>query len=155
MVTRFLQSNSRINFLNVIRLLGSFYILALGLIPSELRAQWSQSTSGTTKTFNKVLYANGTFIAAGNGDVNAGSGAVVLRSTDGLAWTTAYENTSSPYFAGCGVAYATGGWVVGGNWGKALTSGDGVSWTVRSTPLQSDENLLAAQEGPDSELAGP
>ena len=30
-----------------------------------------------------------------------------------------------------------------------------VDFTVRSTPLQSDENLLAAQEGPDSELAVP
>ena len=109
-------------------------LFAFGIARGADSMVWTQRTSGTTKGLNHVLYANGAFVIDGGVDANAGgTGIVVLRSTDAVAWTKVFDapGSTSSVYAGCGLAYVSsfGTYIAGGNWGKCLTSTDGITWT--------------------------
>jgi hypothetical protein len=110
---------------------------------------WTAASAPTTgipvndAKWNDVAYGNGILVAVGAG-MNAGNETAnrILRSTDnGLTWTTGQlpcRNCSAPltYESAEAVVYAEGLFVVVGS--KIMTSGDGVTWTVRANGTLKD-----------------
>jgi hypothetical protein len=93
--------------------------------------EWSRHTTGFNADLSAVAFGNGTFVAVGGSELTG----VILRSTDGLAWS----NQSVPdLLMGkpmTDVAFlnnqfvAVGGFVnVNLSFGIVLTSPDGISW---------------------------
>ena len=79
---------------------------------------------------NDIIYANGSFVAVGNG-------ALILQSTDGITW----NNISNPTYATLDfskIVYANGQYsinsVVANSYNQVLTSSDLVTWL----PLSGD-----------------
>ncbi len=70
---------------------------------------------------------NATFGAGVYVATTSGSPGLVLTSSDGIAWTVTYANTSGLR----AVAYANGKFVATGDLGAILTSTDGLAWTAQ------------------------
>lgn len=89
----------------------------------------SQSIPGA---WNGVAYGNGVFVAVAGDNQNTGN---ILRSTDGLNWTThaAPQGTWETVTYGNGVFVA----IAYGGTNAVMTSTDGINWQVRNAPSRS------------------
>lgn len=88
-----------------------------------------QGNDHTPDLLRDVGYGNGVFIAVG-GDRNA----MVMRSTDGVAWTEDHHPGEGQWKGG--VAYGGGRWVaVGGVGTNMYSDDDGETWTDNSERL--------------------
>lgn len=114
---------------------GAGFIVATGasgtIITRNASGTWTlpaatiiTPTIATSITLNGVAYGNSTFVAVGT----AGT---VLRSPDGINWTSATSGTNNLM----GVTYGleAGVFVAVGVSGTVLTSPDGITWTPKLT----------------------
>jgi hypothetical protein len=88
---------------------------------------WTTRTSGlegSVRNITDVAYGNGAFAAVGQG--------VVVKSTDGITWTSSLTDPSPQHQK---IAYANGIWTVGGDFGSIRTSTDLVTWTTATSNL--------------------
>ena len=84
---------------------------------------WIENNSSTNCLFREITFADGMFVAVGNGPI--------LTSSDGITWIQ-----SDSVYSLNSVTYLNGAFFAVGNHG-VLTSPDGINWTSRNleTPL--------------------
>ncbi len=103
-------------------------------------AQWHlRNPSPVGRTLSAVTYANGLFVAVGDG--------AILTSPDGLAWTRQYSDLGDWPDA---ITYGDGQFVAIGNSDKSgvvLTSPDGIHWTRRTIATSAFLNGVAYGSG--------
>lgn len=121
---------------------------ATGLIMTSTDGvTWSSQTPAiSNKSGATVAYGNNMFVAFTAG---GGSGVSSMYSYDGIAWATSTvpsfgNRTSVVYGAGKFVAVANSG--VACNPNCAITSTDGINWTLRTLPV-TDWNSIAYGNG--------
>ena len=73
-------------------------------------------------TCNKLIYANGKFVAVGDFGK-------IYTSTDGITWTSRTSNVSIPLYS---ITYINNMYIVGGASGVILTSTNGTTWTRKT-----------------------
>src|SRR5690606_31022384 len=88
--------------------------------------------------WNKVVYAKGTFVAVGDGEV--------MTSPDGVVWTSRSAAEANNWW---GLAYGNGKFVAVASDGtnRVMTSSDGATWTNSTTPLSRTWNGVAYGNG--------
>ena len=101
-------------------------------ISARAQETFTAVTSGTTQTLWGVAYGGGQYIAVGEGGT-------ILRSPDGVAWTSAASGKTNWSLA---AAYGHEQWVVVGDAGLILTSPDGVEWTAGAAPRATRLNAV-------------
>ncbi len=94
----------------------------------------SRTIPNTTTEVKAVTFGNGRFVAVGDDNP---SFTRILTSTDGMTWVSATEPISASTFDFEAITYARNTFVVVGGTGSssaggAMTSPDGLTWTVRS-----------------------
>ena len=87
------------------------------------------STLATVPYINRIIYANGMFVAVGG---NARSYSYIVTSTDGITWTRQRSPVSTELRA---ITYANGMFVAVGYSGTIVTSTDGITWTKQTSPV--------------------
>ena len=110
-------------------------LIALSIIsslPARAQETFVARGSGTTQNLWGVAYGGGQYIAVGEGGT-------ILRSPDGVAWTSTASGTTDWLLS---VTYGHGQWVVVGDAGLVLTSPDGITWTKRATAISTRLNAV-------------
>jgi hypothetical protein len=120
-------------------LAGSGYLVAVGMSTSTV-GSWVSDTSMTTwshnrigidnDVFSSVAYGNGVWIAVGTGLYSAG--AIIARSLDGSTWSRTLFSSDYTLQSVC---YGNGVFVAVTNTRRILTSTDGITWAVVSSPM--------------------
>lgn len=130
---------------------------------------WTAVSTSFIADWTAVTYGNGKFVAvasasdnytigisdgdtmatSGGDDIIADTNARVMISYDGITW---YEQSSAAPYAWSGVCYGASGFVAvangDGGTTQAMTSSDGLTWTLRSTPAsQSNHNWRSVAYG--------
>jgi hypothetical protein len=98
------------------------------ILTSSDATTWTSRTSGTS--LSGVTYGNSTFLAVG------GTGTILTSSDNGTSWTSRTSGTSKELR---GIIYANSTFVTVGDNGTILTSGDGTSWTARTSGIASND----------------
>jgi hypothetical protein len=115
---------------------GQFIAVGKGIIlNSSNGATWTVENSNVAATLHSVAYGNGEFVAVGQDlDLDGGSNdrATILRSNDGKNWSIQYLDSISSYFSY--VNYCNNQFVASGNGSIFLTSFNGTTWTINSSP---------------------
>ena len=96
---------------------------------------WIPGSAGNTGIWYGMTFGNGTFVVVGNG--SGGSAATVMTSTDGISWTAKTLDQLGlgiPFVSWYDVTYGNGQFVAVGSQGRVMSSPDGATWTLRSTP---------------------
>ena len=88
--------------------------------------------SGVTSTIRALIYANNTYVYAGDGGV-------LRTSTDGLSWTARTSGTSSILRS---LAYSNGVFLTAGDGGVLRSSTDAITWDAQSSGTTSAINAL-------------
>lgn len=88
--------------------------------------------SGTTSTIRALIYANNTYVYAGDGGV-------IRTSTDGLNWTARTSGTSSILRS---LAFSNGVFLTAGDGGVLRSSTDAITWDAQSSGTTSAINAL-------------
>lgn len=96
---------------------------------------WTLHTVGGTCNLNSISYGNGLYVAVGNG--------CIYRSADLISWTKDTQ-LSDNYSA---ILYAKNQFILLGGEGALYTSPDGITWTLRSTPTESNLNCVRYLNG--------
>ena len=103
---------------------------------------WTARDPGTPVVLTSVAYGNNAFVAVGQYDADnlGGGNGVIVSSSDGITWNVTYSSFSTAQYGGFyGVAYGNGTFAAVGHdlapGGAffAITSPDGVTWTVNSS----------------------
>lgn len=87
---------------------------------------WALHSVGGTCNLNSITFGNGLYVAVGNG--------CIYRSADLISWTKDTQ-LSDNYSA---IIYAKNQFILLGGQGALYTSPDGSTWTLRSTPTESN-----------------
>jgi Bacterial Ig-like domain (group 2) len=113
---------------------GTLYAVGMsngGILTSPDGISWTVQTTGTTSKVDSIVWSGSQFVAVG------GNG-LILTSPNGVTWTPRVSGTTEELGT---VALSGGHYVAAASDGLvALTSSDGITWTVSKTSLQ----LLAA-----------
>ncbi|HLH55972.1 MAG TPA: hypothetical protein VKY92_20385 [Verrucomicrobiae bacterium] len=108
---------------------GTFVATGAGtLLTSTNGIEWTGLGSGSWTNLAGVVYAQGEFVAVGDGGT-------ALRSTDGLRWTSGATGISGNFRS---IACGGGVFVATGDAGAALTSTNGVDWEEHSSGVTTD-----------------
>lgn len=103
---------------------------------------WLPRYTNASQRFYDVIWASGLFIAVGS---DASAGGLILSSPDGVTWTTRYTQASCGFVsvsyssaAGMFVAVANFRGLInmGSTNSHIVSSSDGTSWTLRSSPAK-------------------
>ncbi len=89
-------------------------------------ANWQATSTGTSQQLRSISSDGGVFVAVGNG--------LILRSTDGFAWSPVAVPSGLEFEAFNSVKYLQGQFVIVGGSGVVLTSSDGTTWTEHRVP---------------------
>lgn len=90
---------------------------------------WTARNSGISSTINSIGFGQGKFIAT------IMNSSTLITSTDGVNWSSG-GNCSISYLV-C-IRYCNGLWIASGTLGRLATSPDGVTWTTRSSDIDSE-----------------
>jgi hypothetical protein len=102
---------------------GAAVKVVLTNLINTLGLVWSPATSPVTNNLQGIAASTERFVAAG-------SGGVLLTSTDAVAWTRLSSPSTNALSS---VAYSPVGWVATGDRGTALRSTDGLAWNPVTT----------------------
>jgi len=91
-----------------------------------------------------VAYSDGTFISVGGVFISGYATNIILSSTNGTDWLTAYSGTAG---ALNGVTYGSNGWVAVGYNGAILTSSNGLTWNSQNIGATNTLNCVAYGNG--------
>ncbi len=120
---------------------------------------WTARTAATANAWRSVTYGNGLFVAVAENGYDTDVGKRVMTSTDGITWTaheTPFVNLDDgfdgevPVHSAWGsVAYGNGLFVAVAWDGpdRVMTSPDGVTWTARTTPVNSSNSWQSVTYG--------
>jgi hypothetical protein len=115
---------------------SQFVVVGRGIIlNSSNGAAWAIENSNVPATLHSVAYGNGEFVAVGQDlglDGGSNDQATILRSNDGKNWSIQYLDSISSYFTN--VNYCDNQFVAFGDAGIFLTSFNGATWTINSSP---------------------
>jgi len=120
---------------------GSGYLVAVGTSTSTV-GSWKSNAAMTTWThsrigndgdiFSSVAYGNGVWVAVGSDKAYSNGIAKIMYSSDGTTWTAPYIGYTSPLVSVC---FGNGRFVAVTTTRYILTSTDGASWTMITTPM--------------------
>ncbi|MEY2466818.1 MAG: hypothetical protein QOD03_1339 [Verrucomicrobiota bacterium] len=117
-------------------ILSSFALLASMATRADILDQWHwRNPSPFSDTMRSVCFANGKFVAVGDGGV-------IHTSSDGTAWDGGQRPVVSQLNK---VIFAGGQFIAVGNHGNILTSSNGLNWASQSSGTTDD--LLAIAYG--------
>jgi len=93
--------------------------------------------SPVTQSLRAVEYANGTYVAVGDGGT-------ILTSADSVTWIPQVSGTTNRLN---GIKYGTDGFVAVGDASTILESPDGIAWTQRTSPVTNRLSAVAYGAG--------
>jgi len=93
------------------------------IISSSDATTWIKQNSSQFNNLQKVVFANGTFVAIGYGGT-------IVTSNDGVKWTIRISGVTNDLL---GIAWGANTFVVSGKGGLILTSPDGITWNRQNS----------------------
>jgi len=85
---------------------------------------WTIRSSPVAMDFTDIAFANSVFIAVGSG-----AGDEVIRSADGINWTTV-TTAPGPLSGSLGIAYGSGRWVISASGKSSVSTDNGLVWAT-------------------------
>lgn len=123
------------------------------LISSDNGQSWTRrlpvTSPATSLNLYGIAYGGGLFVAVGDWDIDTFD-AVILTSTDGIAWTRRSNPSPDTLHR---ITYVNGQFVAVGGAGTVLVSGDGVTWTNHSISFGPEFSAVAVKPGTPAILA--